>query len=200
MGTRRIRSFPTVNHPSASHSGTRSSFILHRRCACRRETREVGRRWGGGKGTHTCAHRGKHSVLVDSLMDIQRHHAHPPGGGATPSRVVDKAAPGTDQHRTHTIIAQAQHKRRETMTLCNMQQPFPPSSLLPRVGQTALLPARTQSTCEPNQLRQGLPEAGRLRQDRVDGLMQDRHWKPPTRTGDRCFRIVCSASSNLLPW
>lgn len=154
----------------------------------------------GQRHTHLCAQRKTLSLgrQPDGHSETPRTPAG--GGGATPYRVVDKAAPGTDQHRTHTIIAQAQHKRRETMTLCNMQQPFPPSSLLPRVGQTALLPARTQSTCEPNQLRQGLPEAGRLRQDRVDGLMQDRHWKPPTRTGDRCFRIVCSASSNLLPW
>lgn len=180
-GTNRIRSFPTDSHPSASHSGTRSSFILHRRCACRRETRVGGRKRGPkGKRTRARAQRKPLIVLQDKSMDSQRHHALRGGREVEPISRVDEAAARNNRQktdRTHTIAIVRRHstsqRTRETMTLCDTATAFSLASLS--------FPSKTQSTCEPNQRRQSLSEAGRLRQDRVDGLMQDRHWKPPTR-------------------
>lgn len=95
---------------------------------------------------HTYLRARRKTLSLSRQTDEQSETPRTPGGGATPSRVVDKAAPGTDQHRTHTIIAHAQHKRRETMTLCNMQQPFPPLLSSP----PARGPNRVTSPPEPN--------------------------------------------------
>jgi hypothetical protein len=148
MGTRRIRSSPTVSHPSASHSGTRSSLILHRRCAYRRETREVGRR-RGQKHTHTHPARAQRKPQsLDRQVDGQSETPRTAGGREdTPSRVVNKAASETTdrrpQDRAHTIIAQAQAQEagnNDSVRRCN--SPLPPS--LPPPAQNPIY-LRTQS-------------------------------------------------------
>lgn len=81
-------------------------------------------------------------------------------------------------HTTHSTHTELKRVRETTqLTLYDIAFPQQPTNQpTPSPGFPSRACSKTQSTCEPNQLRHRLPEARRLRQDRVNGLMQDRHW------------------------
>lgn len=112
---------------------------------CRGEEGHSGLAWVGEAAssqehTHTLTHRHTHT-------HTHAHTCTPEAGNNTTSLSVRHCIPTANHNHSLTH-----------------PPPTPPS---PRPSRPWA--SKTQSTCEPNQLRQGLPEAGRLRQDRVDG-------------------------------
>lgn len=178
-----------------------SSCILGASAAGRHE--RSNRRAGLKRYKHTCTHTHplgteEKSCWTDKQTDGRTDSSETPrtaGGGREKtlgSRVEDEAASGTEQPARHTHT----HTRERRGINKDSLYDAPPRAAFPPVG-----PPKTQSTCEPNHLRQGLPEAGRLRQDRVDGHICKIgiEGKPArARAVDRCFRFVCSAS-RILP-